>query len=250
MESSSDVDSLPRTPATPKSQSLVSPKVVKDGPFKVPQNKVTPTRRKLNLEEEATIALRTRSKLSLSATPIEHIESSFIPPDDVPTVDVDDPVWNEFLEECLNPASALVKNEDDDDADPEYNVAADPDIHDDEEEVLDNSIIKISKKELNDLMTELFNIMPEPSTEELASLFVSRNRSASCSLHIGDFHDTLKDVVANSCVFLYPHLLPPMMYRPDSLKRFKFLPPEDRSEINVLDCIIISAIYKTNERSD
>ncbi|XP_045537578.1 uncharacterized protein LOC106715753 [Papilio machaon] len=478
MESSSDVDSLPRTPATPKSQSLVSPKVVKDGPFKVPQNKVTPTRRKLNLEEEATIALRTRSKLSLSATPIEHIESSFIPPDDVPTVDVDDPVWNEFLEECLNPASALVKNEDDDDADPEYNVAADPDIHDDEEEVLDNSIIKISKKELNDLMTELFNIMPEPSTEELASkvtgknasengvwegkqeaksdeesapntaintnntcfsigknepediererhdgkekeskkeiedqvtmvttvndgqtawntmpvtiigeqislatiipapnvvlvveeaaggaagedaescraqspppqppqvlqaehtdqpfvivqlsaepsvlpeqilileqqirqhiqlaasnflqLFThptywsyapkykeyletlnnvasanpksvvnvcnlkpaldlvttwentvsevtpentamvehikkevqrSRNRSASCSLHIGDFHDTLKDVVANSCVFLYPHLLPPMMYRPDSLKRFKFLPPEDR----------------------
>ncbi|KPJ10487.1 hypothetical protein RR48_09621 [Papilio machaon] len=174
---SSDVDSLPRTPATPKSQSLVSPKVVKDGPFKVPQNKVTPTRRKLNLEEEATIALRTRSKLSLSATPIEHIESSFIPPDDVPTVDVDDPVWNEFLEECLNPASALVKNEDDDDADPEYNVAADPDIHDDEEEVLDNSIIKISKKELNDLMTELFNIMPEPSTEELASKVTGKNAS-------------------------------------------------------------------------
>lgn len=43
-------------------------------------------------------------------------------------MDVDDPVWNEFLEECLNPASALVKNEDDDEADPEYNVAADPDI--------------------------------------------------------------------------------------------------------------------------
>ncbi|KPJ03247.1 hypothetical protein RR46_06403 [Papilio xuthus] len=476
VESSSDVDSLPRTPATPKSQSLVSPKVVKDGPFKVPQNKATPIRRKLNLEEEATIALRTRSKLSLSATPIEHIESSFIPPDDVPTVDVDDPVWNEFLEECLNPASALVKNEDDDEADPEYNVAADPDIHDDDEEVLDNSIIKISKKELNDLMTELFNIMPEPSAEEIASKVIgknaaengvwegkqepkseeesasntinrnsthfsigkiepediererrdqnnkikegkkeienevtmvttvnesqtawntmpvtiigeqislatlipapnvvvvveeaagvdgggatgaqspppqpplvlqaehtdqpfvivqlsaepsvlpeqilileqqirqhvqlaasnflqlfthptywsyapkykeyletlnnlasanpksvvnvcnlkpaldlvttwentvsqvtpentamvehikkevqrSRNRSASCSLYIGDFHDTLKDVVANSCVFLYPHLLPPMMYRPDSLKRFKFLPPEDR----------------------
>lgn len=82
--------------------------------------------RKLDLEnEEATIALRTRSKLSLSATPIEHIEESFVPPDDLPMPDVDD-LWNEFLNECLNPASN-VRNEDDDETDPEYNVAADPD---------------------------------------------------------------------------------------------------------------------------
>ena len=86
----------------------------------------TPVCRKLDLEnEEATIALRTRSKLSLSATPIEHIEESFVPPDDLPMPDVDD-LWNEFLNECLNPASN-VRNEDDDETDPEYNVAADPD---------------------------------------------------------------------------------------------------------------------------
>ncbi|CAK1584759.1 unnamed protein product [Parnassius mnemosyne] len=164
LESVSDIESQPRTPATPN---VSSPKVVKDGPFKVPQNMTTPSRRKLNLDEEATIALRTRSKLSLSETPIEHIESSFVPPDDVPTVDVDDPVWNEFLEECLNPAStSFARNEDDDDADPEYNVAADPDANDDDEEALENNIIKISKKELSDLVTELFSIMPEATTQD------------------------------------------------------------------------------------
>lgn len=82
-------------------------------------------RRQLDLKEDATIALRTRSKLSLSETPIEHIESSFIPPDDIPLPYVDD-LWSDFLKDCLNPVSNT-RNEDDDEADPEYNVAADPD---------------------------------------------------------------------------------------------------------------------------
>ncbi|KAL0820217.1 hypothetical protein ABMA28_006139 [Loxostege sticticalis] len=170
LESCSDLDSQPHTPATPRSVGKTSPKVVKDGPFKVPQD-VTPARRKLELEEEATIALRTRSKLCLSETPIEHIESSFVPPDDLPVPVVDDHLWNEFLNECLNPAS-VSKNEDDDETDPEYNVAADPDAPDDDDE-LERSIIKISKKELNDLVTELFNIMPEQSVDdELANISV------------------------------------------------------------------------------
>jgi hypothetical protein len=77
-------------------------------------------------QEEATIALRTRSKLCLQETPIEHIESSFVPPDELPVPPVDDHLWNDFLNECLNPAS-VSKHEDDDETDPEYNVAADPD---------------------------------------------------------------------------------------------------------------------------
>ncbi|CAH1640405.1 unnamed protein product [Spodoptera littoralis] len=165
LESCSDLDSQPRTPATPHSQHAASPKVVKDGPFKVPQDITTPARRKLDLEEEATIALRTRSKLSLSSTSIEHIERNFVPPDDIPMPAVDD-LWNQFLNECLNPASTS-KNEDDDETDPEYNVAADPDAQDEDEEALGQSIIKISKKELNDLITELFNVMPEPTADEV-----------------------------------------------------------------------------------
>lgn len=39
---------------------------------------------------------------------------------------------------------------------------------DEDEESLSNSIIKISKKELNDLVTELFSILPEAAEEELA----------------------------------------------------------------------------------
>ncbi|XP_026743663.1 GON-4-like protein isoform X2 [Trichoplusia ni] len=168
LESCSDLDSQPRTPATPHSVVASSPKVVTDGPFKVPQEISTPIRRKLNMEEEATIALRTRSKLSLSSTSIEHIESTFVPPDDIPTPAVDD-LWNQFLNECLNPASTSKegRNEDDDETDPEYNVAADADAHDEDEEALSHSIIKISKKELNDLVTELFSIMPEATEEEL-----------------------------------------------------------------------------------
>ncbi|KAM3956705.1 uncharacterized protein ACR2FA_009358 [Aphomia sociella] len=166
LESCSDLDSQPRTPATPKKQYTPSPKVVRDGPFKVPQTNIpVPARRKLELEEEeATIALRTRSKLSLSETPIEHIESSFVPPDDLPMPAVDD-LWNQFLAECLDPAPNN-KHEDDDETDPEYNVAADPDAPDEDEEALENSIIKISKKELNDLVTELFNIMPEATADD------------------------------------------------------------------------------------
>ena len=37
-----------------------------------------------------------------------------------------DDLWNQFLNECLNPASTS-RNEDDDETDPEYNVAADQD---------------------------------------------------------------------------------------------------------------------------
>ncbi|XP_052743891.1 uncharacterized protein LOC112052880 [Bicyclus anynana] len=163
LESCSDLDSQPRTPATPLSQKKRSPTVVKDGPFKVPQEVSVSVRKKLNLEEEATIALRTRSKLSLSETPIEHIESSFIPPDELPMPDVDD-LWNDFLSECLNPESKT--NEEDDELDPEYNVAADPDAND-EDEALEKSIIKISKKELTDLVTELMNVMPEGLENQL-----------------------------------------------------------------------------------
>ncbi|XP_049876773.1 uncharacterized protein LOC126374289 isoform X2 [Pectinophora gossypiella] len=186
LESCSDLESQPRTPATPGSIHA-SPRVLKDGPFKVPMSITTPTRRKLIIEEEeATIALRTRSKLSLSSTSIEHIESSFVPPDEVPTPVVDD-LWNQFLEQCLNPAE-VSKHEDDDEADPEYNVAADPDAHDEDEEALENSIIKISKKELNDLVTELFSIMPEVTAddqlaENLANNVLTDNNATEISSH-------------------------------------------------------------------
>lgn len=166
IESSSDIDSQPRTPVTPRSVTKKSTPVVKDGPFKVPQDVNLSVCRRLDLEEEAaTIALRTRSKLCLSETPIEHIESSFVPPDELPQCEMDS-LWNQFLSDLDNPALNHRNEEDDDD--PEYNAANDPDAHDEDEEALENSIIKISKKELNDLVTEIFHIMPEGALEQLA----------------------------------------------------------------------------------
>lgn len=54
-------------------------------------------------EEAANIALRTRSKINLSSTPLEVIEKSFIPPDittDMYDLECDDDDWREFLKVC------------------------------------------------------------------------------------------------------------------------------------------------------
>ena len=74
-----------------------------DGLFKIPQNLSE------GKKNEENIALRTRSKLSLATTPIETIESTFIPPDittDMYNFDYDiDAVWKEFLDEFTKPLS-------------------------------------------------------------------------------------------------------------------------------------------------
>lgn len=79
------------------------------------------------------IALRTRSKLSLSDTPLEVIEESLIPPDittDMYDLECDDEDWKDFLKEFTRPLDEAMHGtqEDDDEADPEYNVLADEEI--------------------------------------------------------------------------------------------------------------------------
>lgn len=97
-----------------------------DGIFKVP-----PPKSKEQVEEEANIALRTRSKLSLSSTPLEVIEEAFIPPDittDMYDMDCDDDDWKDFLKKFTRPLDEVTKNAEDEDHDPEYNVLADEEI--------------------------------------------------------------------------------------------------------------------------
>lgn len=96
-----------------------------DGVFKIPA-----TKEKEQIEE-ANIALRTRSKLCLSSTPLEVIEEAFIPPDittDMYDMDVDDDDWKDFLKKFCRPLDEVTKNAEDDDHDPEYNVLADEEI--------------------------------------------------------------------------------------------------------------------------
>lgn len=89
------------------------------------------TSQTLRDEEEANIALRTRSKLCLSHTPLEVIEEAFMPPDittDMYNMDCDDDVWAEFLKTFTRPLDEVTKAAEDEDHDPEYNVLADEEI--------------------------------------------------------------------------------------------------------------------------
>ncbi|XP_019876830.1 uncharacterized protein LOC109604740 isoform X2 [Aethina tumida] len=157
--SDSDVLSIPpMTPPTPQSQdTLIQTQWSEDGIFKIPQNKEINNK----CEDDANIALRTRSKLSLSATPLELIEEQFIPPDittDMYDMDCDDEDWRDFLKKFTRPLDEVAKSAEDDDHDPEYNILSDIDKVNKEElreELRVDKAVKVSRKELNALMAEL-----------------------------------------------------------------------------------------------
>uniref|UniRef100_A0A182JKY1 Uncharacterized protein n=1 Tax=Anopheles atroparvus TaxID=41427 RepID=A0A182JKY1_ANOAO len=124
----SDIDSQPRTPATTVAvtgaETETELQYTKDGLFKIPKPR-NDSYCSQSEQEQENIALRTRSKLCLTTTDIETLESTFIPPDittDMYEYDGDmDQAWKDFLEEFTKP---LPKDlEDDDDNDPEYVVA-------------------------------------------------------------------------------------------------------------------------------
>lgn len=79
--------------------------------------------------EVESIGQRTRSKLSLSETPLEQIEQAFVPPDittDMYDWDCDiDEDWGNFLNEFTKPLGHDTTVEDDPEADPEYNILED-----------------------------------------------------------------------------------------------------------------------------
>lgn len=119
-----------------------------DGTFTIPAAEKT-----LDSESTENIALRTRSKLSLSDTPLETIEEAFIPPDittDMYDFECDDDDWRDFLTKFTKPLeeAVLATPEDDDEADPEYNILADEDIGKKGE----FSIMDILKKKMNIIM--------------------------------------------------------------------------------------------------
>uniref|UniRef100_A0A0A1X5X7 GON-4-like protein n=1 Tax=Zeugodacus cucurbitae TaxID=28588 RepID=A0A0A1X5X7_ZEUCU len=151
----SDLDSNPRTPQTPYSQTETEDSPVKltdDGCFKIPLEKHKSAR------EDVRIAARTRSKLCLEQRAIEDLESEFVPPDveqiDLQDFDMtaNDEDWMQFLNDFSKPLNtSFVADEDDPINDPEY-VAAEK-IFEDAEELRD---INIPRKELTDLVAELF----------------------------------------------------------------------------------------------
>lgn len=112
-------------PGTPKSiDNATQTSWTDDGIFKIP----LPVPEK---EENLNIALRTRSKFSLSSTPLEEIEKAFIPPDittDMYDFECDDDVWTDFLQNFTSPMDDITKIAEDEDHDPEYSAPAEDDI--------------------------------------------------------------------------------------------------------------------------
>lgn len=78
-----------------------TPKFTKDGLFKIPRDRNDSF--SSQTEQEYLIAQRTRSKVSLEGTPIETLESNFIPPEADCDEILIDYNYLEFLSNLFNP---------------------------------------------------------------------------------------------------------------------------------------------------
>nr|XP_014283406.1 GON-4-like protein isoform X2 [Halyomorpha halys] len=111
---------------------------------------------------------RTRSKLCLSKTPLTAIEQAFVPPDittDMYDTHCDNQDWLNFLKEFYFDGNQLENN--DDENDPEYNVMVDEETEGtDSEELRMDRAVKVTKKELNELMSELFEYTEMLSSDD------------------------------------------------------------------------------------
>ncbi|CAH2089775.1 unnamed protein product [Euphydryas editha] len=77
-----------------------------------------------------------------------------------------------------------------------------------------------------DLVESWENSLSENTPESIA--MIDRRRITQHNTYFGDFPEMFKNVVANSSVFLYPYLLPPVPYKGDyNHKRNSFLRSED-----------------------
>ncbi|XP_059269718.1 GON-4-like protein isoform X9 [Mustela nigripes] len=108
--------------------------------------------------DDSLIAFRTRSKMPLKDVPLGQLEAELRAPDITPDMydpnTADDEDWKVWLGGLVNDD---VGNEDeaDDDDDPEYNFLEDLDEPDTEDFRTDRAV-RITKKEVNELMEELF----------------------------------------------------------------------------------------------
>ncbi|XP_054916964.1 GON-4-like protein isoform X3 [Poeciliopsis prolifica] len=113
--------------------------------------------------DKGCLAFRTRSKLPLVNVPLDRLEAELLPPDitadmyDQSPAQLEDRHWTEWLQGLLAPGP---EEEADDDDDPEYNFLEDLDEPDLEDYRTDRAV-QITKKEVNELLEELFDTLQE-----------------------------------------------------------------------------------------
>ncbi|KAM4725905.1 GON-4-like protein [Anableps anableps] len=115
-------------------------------------------------DESGVMAYRTRSKRPLRDVPLGQLEAELRAPDITPDMydsssAPEDRDWTDWLRGLM---SSEVDNEEecDDEDDPEYNFLADID-EPDLEDYRDDKAVRITKKEVNELMEELFETLKE-----------------------------------------------------------------------------------------
>ncbi|XP_047186051.1 GON-4-like protein isoform X2 [Scophthalmus maximus] len=115
-------------------------------------------------DEAGLMAYRTRSKRPLRDVPLGRLEAELRAPDITPDMydsssAHEDRDWTDWLRGLM---TTEMDNEEecDDDDDPEYNFLADVD-EPDQEDYRDDKAVRITKKEVNELMEELFETLKE-----------------------------------------------------------------------------------------
>ncbi|XP_050785990.1 GON-4-like protein isoform X2 [Gopherus flavomarginatus] len=108
--------------------------------------------------DDSLIAFRTRSKRPLKDVPLGQLEAELRAPDITPDMydpnTADDEDWKRWLGGLMND-DVESEDEADDDDDPEYNFLEDLD-EPDTEDFRNDRAVRITKKEVNELMEELF----------------------------------------------------------------------------------------------
>nr|XP_057903381.1 GON-4-like protein isoform X1 [Doryrhamphus excisus]XP_057903382.1 GON-4-like protein isoform X1 [Doryrhamphus excisus]XP_057903383.1 GON-4-like protein isoform X1 [Doryrhamphus excisus]XP_057903384.1 GON-4-like protein isoform X1 [Doryrhamphus excisus] len=112
-------------------------------------------------DEVGLMAYRTRSKRPLRDVPLGQLEAELRAPDITPDMydcgsAPEDREWTVWLRGLMN--SDMDDEECDDEDDPEYNFLADLD-EPDQEDYRDDKAVRITKKEVNELMEELFDTL-------------------------------------------------------------------------------------------
>ncbi|XP_043074384.1 GON-4-like protein isoform X2 [Puntigrus tetrazona] len=110
--------------------------------------------------EESLISFRTRSKRPLRNVPLGRLEAELRAPDITPDMyefgsAPEDREWTQWLQGLMT-SDMENEEEGDDEDDPEYNFLADID-EPDVEDYRNDKAVRITKKEVNDLMEELFD---------------------------------------------------------------------------------------------
>ncbi|XP_040188150.1 GON-4-like protein isoform X2 [Rana temporaria] len=110
--------------------------------------------------DESLIAFRTRSKRPLKDVPMGRLEAELHAPDITPDMydlsTADDEYWKVWLRSLMqDDVGNEDEGDDDEDDDPEYNILEDWD-EPDTEDLRNDRAVRITKKEVNELMEELF----------------------------------------------------------------------------------------------